>query len=283
MGGLDKENPGGIVMNRVQLRDGGLENGEYTATVKISGYSDFPENVPEIMNPLSLRDSKWQMSVTANIDQSCLAGPHADGCAMEGLIKGKVDGRKLNHAVRFANSDGTLFTFEMESPKSTSLVSVGLSDVVEVNYETTGKPNRLVVRLPNLASPIMRQSLNDTLTAALRPFRSYIEAAITDPNTAAHALVWVDQKLATFTNEFDCSALFAATKFESDFIADKHGLLSVQDFVQSECRRGNQIVIEGIAETAIPSIESARVYVHKLTDENVGGLRYNKWARSHGF
>jgi len=141
----------------------------------------------------------------------------------------------------------------------------------------------LVIQLPNVIEhQSVRQAIIDAVMAAIAPFRTYGEAAITDLNTAAHAVVWVDRRINKMNNEFDCSALFAATQFESDLIAEAHNLgMSVQDFVQAECKRGNAIAVEWLENTAVPEIEVARTYVNNLTDETVGGVEYDTWAANN--
>ena len=133
--------------------------------------------------------------------------------------------------------------------------------------------------------------------AAIAPFQNYWfgaymsgdregEVVILESgmDKVAHAAVWVDRRMAKLTNEFDCSALFASTLFESELIAESQELgTTVQKFVQAECKRGNKIAVAWIQANAAPAVKDAREYVFALTDPAVGGAEYNLWASKSGF
>jgi len=282
-GGNDKSKPAVLVKNTVQLKEGGLVDGEYAAKIKINGLTKIPADIPIELNPLEVKTTNWQMTVDMNADQACGLGPQEPGCTMRGSVRGKADGNKLNHAVSFENNGGAIYTLVIEQPSKTCTVVAEIGELFTINYKTTGEPNKLVIQLPNvIQATAVRQDIINAAMDAIAPFKTYGEAAIADYNTAAHAAVWVDRRLNKLTNEFDCSALFAATQFESDLIAEKHELnMSVQDFVQAECKRGNKIAVEWLQTTAVPAIEDARIYVNKLTDEDVGGVEYNAWAAAN--
>lgn len=282
-GGNDKSKPAAMIKNTVQLKEGGLVDGEYAAKVKINGLSKIPADLPVELNPMSMRTTSWQMTVDVNADQACSAGPQEPGCTMRGSVRGKAGGNKLSHAISFENNGGAIYTVVLEQPSKTCTIVAQIGELFTINWKTTGEPNKLVIQLPNVIEHVsVRQAIIDAAMAAIAPFRAYGQAAITTPNTAAHAVVWVDRRINKMNNEFDCSALFAATQFESDLIAEAHNLgMSVQSFVQAECKRGNAIAVEWLKNTAVPAIEDARTYVNNLTDETVGGVEYDTWAANN--
>merc|ERR1712071_620742 len=94
-GGNDKSMPAIMVKNTVQLKEGGLVDGEYATKVKITGLTKIPKDLPSSLNPMSMRSMKWQMTVDVNADQACSVGPQEPGCTMRGSVRGKAGGNKL--------------------------------------------------------------------------------------------------------------------------------------------------------------------------------------------
>merc|ERR1712126_262217 len=97
-GGNNKSKPAVLVKNTVQLKEGGLVDGEYAAKIKINGLTKIPADIPIELNPLQVKTTNWQMTVDMNADQACGLGPQEPGCTMRGSVRGKADGNKLNHA-----------------------------------------------------------------------------------------------------------------------------------------------------------------------------------------
>lgn len=287
-----------LAMNaNIWVKEGGLVDGAYAVTVKNTGGMKVPKDFPESLNPLDCKTKKWTHTYKMSADQVCAAGPQQDGCAISIGVKGKNGKKKLNHSISYTTSGGTDFGVTMKRPDGVCKIDALIRErTFECFYTKDSKAKKLVVRLPNVMGPQLGEIMKAG-QAAIAPFQNYWfgaymsgdregEVVILESgmDKVAHAAVWVDRRMAKLTNEFDCSALFASTLFESELIAESQELgTTVQKFVQAECKRGNKIAVAWIQANAAPAVKDAREYVFALTDPAVGGAEYNLWASKSGF
>jgi len=289
-----------LAMNaQIWVKEGGLVDGAYAVVVKNNGGMKVPKDWPASLNPFDCKTKKWTHTYTMSADQVCAAGPQEDGCAISIVVKGKNGKKKLNHSISYSSTSGTDFEVTMTRPDGVCKIDALIRpQTFECFYTKDEEAKKLVIRLPNVMGPQLGEIMKAG-QAAIAPFQNYWfgaymsgdreeETGAVDPlsgmDKVAHAAVWVDRRMAKLTNEFDCSNLFAATLFESELIAESHGLgTTVQKFVQAECKRGNKIAVAWVKSNAAPQVKEAREYVFALTDPTVGGEQYNLWASKSGF
>merc|ERR1711881_424466 len=136
---------------------------------------------------------------------------------------------------------------------------------------------KLVVRVPCTGA------FNDMKVEALalyEPFRAYGEAAITDVDTAAHAIVWIDQRFGFLDQEFNCTNLVLASQLESEYLAEFLGWSSVQEMLIKACDTANEQIVNFLTGPASGKIEETRDRVHQLTGP-AGKATFQKWYNAH--
>lgn len=266
--------------SKMKVKEGGLENGAYNLVLAHNGVMVVPKDFDQELNIFGFQSNKWKHVYKISADQACTAGPHVDGCEISASISGKTGKTKLNHSVNFASSGGNSFEFIIDSPQGTCTTKLELGqNAIKLTWAQNNEAPELVLQILNPMGPQLG-ALTGEVGDFFAPFKNYwLQAYAADKETfngVAHAAAWVDRRMAKFTDEFDCSDVFAATLFESESIAKAAQLgMSVQEYVQGMCAAANDMAVEFMKTQAAPAIAGARDYVFKLTDPAVGGEYYN--------
>merc|ERR1712131_180329 len=133
-------------------------------------------------------------------------------------------------------------------------------NAIKLTWAQNNEAPELVLQILNPMGPQLG-ALTGEVGKFFAPFKNYwFQAYAADKETfngVAHAAAWVDRRMAKFTDEFDCSDVFAATLFESESIA-KAAQLGMS-------AAANDMAVEFMKTQAAPAIAGARDYVFKLT------------------
>merc|ERR1712038_2254658 len=91
------------------------------------------------------------------------------------------------------------------------------------------------------------------------------DAVVLNMDKLPYLFYYLDNFFATFSNEFDCSKYVAATKVESDLLADYFGVDTFNGFMQENCMGFNDAIVEAIQNDDLDdAMADMRNYVSKM-------------------
>jgi len=250
-----------------------------TGTLNLQGaYTADPQIV--MMDPLATQPFSHNFDVTAECNGRCEgpSGPLGAGCQMslgvegtfnneaipELLVKLKAFPDKFNVKVLLDNSQVAMIKLEYNQHELYAL------------YFKEGEGD--FAHVISVPGPGRFGRIAEAVEQYVAPFVVYIQAAVENADRFAHAAVWVDRAWNDLTNEFDCSAVVAATGIESGILAAELGAPSIQEMAQGYCVQFNEMAVGGLQQAG-EGVKAARKYVNDLTNPRIGGVKYNRWLK----
>jgi len=261
--------------NILAMKQAGLSRGKYVAKILIKGKVKMTTGFADAVN-LHIKSTQWNMMLTAQAKQGC-SNPTSDTCSAALSLEGTAGNTKLDHSIKYqVRETMKLFAIVIKMGNFESEVTLNLNALVaEIHYQSTIPRLEpvLVLRAP---MPKSFPGIVDAANNLAEPFKQYWLAATVDLNTAAHAFVWIDKRIAKLDQEFNCAALVKSTKVESELLAKFMHWKSVQAQMSGYCVEGNAYIIKTMKESGSKMITTARTYVHDLTGAP-GEQFYNAW------
>jgi len=269
------------VYSKTRVTKAGLKQGEYMAEIKLNGQVKLPGNLDKLLNPFNFKSTAWNFKLKFNAAQDCVSNPTSEDCTLGGKISGTAGNLRMHHGLDYKveglNKYAILVTtFRKNKGDKVRAVRLDINQpLITLRWEQD-KPSYKSILLAQVPHTEMLPEIQKAGFRYIAPFMHYGTAALSDANTTAHAVVWIDQRFATLTTEFDCSNFVASTKIESEWLAQYQGWESVQSFLQGKCEALNEVAVNWLQKEASPKIDEARTYVHDLTGPK-GEQKYLVW------
>merc|ERR1719436_878908 len=125
------------------------------------------------------------------------------------------------------------------------------------------KEDTLVFRLPSPAQ--WEEDALPELEALAEPFVELGSAMMQNPDKIPYMIYYIDDLLATFDNEFDCSGYTRAANAESDVLAGLLGVSSIQDASAEFCVNMNRDIVQVLQnDDVVDVMEAVRDYVTEM-------------------
>merc|ERR1712012_52159 len=152
-------------------------------------------------------------------------------------------------------------------------MSIHLADGANWQKAVRSKKDSLVLRFPTYNQ--WEQDAYPQLLALAEPFIDFSEAVMLNIEKLPYLFYYLDDFLATFSNEFDCSKYVAATNVESDYLADYFEVDTFNGFMKENCQALNEWIVEAIqCEELDAGMSDMRDYVSAMNSPS-GQAEFN--------
>jgi len=142
-------------------------------------------------------------------------------------------------------------------------LSIHVADGANWQKAVRSKRDTLVLQVPTWNQ--WEQDALPELEALAEPFIDFADAVVLNMDKLPYLFYYLDNFFATFSNEFDCSKYVAATKVESDLLADYFEVDTFNGFMQENCLAVNDAIVEAIQNDDLDdAMADMRNYVSEM-------------------